>query len=149
MYHKISGKTWFHCTILINASVIADLSWLKTVIPSVIGVLFVGLGLWTDHEADMVIWTDASLHNTLAFVYSNRGFIYPIKPPPAGFKIDISFLKLLAIVSAIHHAGSLPQPPRWLLIWTNSLDSVAVLNSLHTVEPLHNAPLLAIANIIL
>ena len=31
----------------------------------------------------------------------------------------------------------------------DSLDSVAVLNSLHTAESLHNAPLLAIAEIIL
>ena len=69
--------------------------------------------------------------------------------PPAGIKIDIFFLELLAIVSAIHHAGSLAQLPRQLLIWTDSLDSVAVLNSLHAVESLHNAPLLAIAGIIL
>jgi hypothetical protein len=62
---------------------------------------------------------------------------------------DIFFLEPLAIVSVIHHAGSLPQPPRRLLIWTDNLDSVAVLNSLHTAEFLHNAPMLAIASLIL
>ena len=55
----------------------------------------------------------------------------------------------MAIVSAIHHAGSLDRPPHRLLIWTDSLDSVVVLNSLHATESLHNAPLLAIASIIL
>ena len=55
----------------------------------------------------------------------------------------------MAIVLAIHHAGSLDCPPCRLLIWTDSLDSVAVLNSLHASESLHNRPLLAIASIIL
>ena len=74
--------------------------------------------------------------------------MYLIKAPPAGVKINIFSLKLVAIMLAIHHAGSLPQPPHYLLIWTDSLDLVAVLNSLHTSKPLHNAPLLAIAGII-
>ena len=149
MYRKISGKTWSHCGIHINAAVITDLTWLKNIIPSAIGIHFTDTGLWSDNKADMVMWTDASLRNALAFVYSNKGFLYPIKAPPAGMKVDIFFLELLAIVSAIHHAGSLAKPPRRILIWTDSLDSVAVLNSLHTAESLHNAPLLAIADIIL
>jgi hypothetical protein len=149
MYRKISGKSWSHCTIPINADMIADLGWLKSVVHSAIGVHFVDSGLWSDHEANMVIWTDVSLCNALAFVYSNRGFLYPIKPSPAGTKINIFFLKLMVIVSAIHHAGSLDRPPQHLLIWTDSLDSVAVLNSLHAVKTLHNSPLLAIASIIL
>ena len=97
----------------------------------------------------MVMWMDVSLHNALVFVYSNKGFVYPIRPPPTGVKVDIFFLELLAITSAVHHAGFLPHPPCCILIWTDSLDSVAVLNSLHTAESLHNAPLLAIANVIL
>jgi hypothetical protein len=105
--------------------------------------------MWADHNADMVIWTDASLRNALAFVYSNKGWVYPIKPPPEGIKVDIFFLELLAIALAVHHTGSFPHPPRRILVWTDSLDSVAVLNSLHTAESLHNVPLLAIANIIL
>jgi hypothetical protein len=149
MYRKTSGKVWSHRGIPINAAVIADLTWLRDVIPSAIGIRFTDTGLWADSQADMVIWTDASLRNALAFVYSNKGFIYPINPPPTGRKVDIFFLELLAIASAIHHAGSLAQPPRRILIWTDSLDSVAVLNSLHTSESLHNGPLLAIADIIL
>jgi hypothetical protein len=149
MYRKISGKSWSHRGIPINAAVIVDLTWLKDVIPAAIGIRFTDMGMWPDHDADMVMWTDASLRNALAFVYSNKGFVYPIRPPPTGVKVDIFFLELLAITSAVHHAGSLPRPPRRILIWTDSLDSVAVLNSLHTAESLHNAPLLAIADVIL
>ena len=79
-------------------------------------------GLWSDLDANMVMWTDASLHNALAFVYSNKGFIYPINPPPTGIKVDIFFLKLLAIASAIHHAGFLVRPPQCIqIVWILSL----------------------------
>jgi hypothetical protein len=149
MYRKVSGKSWTHRKIPINAAVIVDLMWLKDVIPAAIGIHFTDVGMWPDHDADMVMWTDASLRNALAFVYSNKGFVYPIRPLPTGAKVDIFFLELLAITSAVHHAGSLPLPPHRILIWTDSLDSVAVLNSLHTAKLLHNTPLLAITDIIL
>jgi hypothetical protein len=110
MYHKVSGKSWTHRRIPINAAVIVDLMWLKDVIPAAIGIHFTDVGMWPDHDADMVMWTDASLRNALAFVYSNKGFVYPIRPPPTGVKVDIFFLELLAITSAVHHAGSLPRP---------------------------------------
>jgi hypothetical protein len=110
MYHKVSGKSWTHCGIPINVAVIVDLTWLKDVIPVAIGICFTDASMWPDHDADMVMWTDASLRNTLAFVYSNKGFVYPIRPLPTGVKVDIFFLELLAITSAVHHAGSLPVP---------------------------------------
>jgi hypothetical protein len=78
-YQKISGKSWSHHGIPINAAVTTDLTWLKNVIPSSIGIHFTDVGLWSDVDADMVVWKDASLHNALAFVYSNKGFVYPIK----------------------------------------------------------------------
>jgi hypothetical protein len=134
MYRKISGKSWSHRGIPINAAVIADLTWLKNIIPLVIGIHFTDVGLWPDHNADIIIWTDASLRNALFFVYANKGFLYPIKAPLVGTKIDIFFLELLAIASAVHHAGSFRQPPQRILIWTDSLDSVAILSSLHTTE---------------
>lgn len=70
MYRKISGKTWSHRGIPINAGVIVDLAWLRDVIPSAIGIRFTDTGMWADDDADMVICTDASLRNALAFVYS-------------------------------------------------------------------------------
>ena len=149
LYRKISGKDQSQRRVPINAEVITDLEWLKVVIPHAIGIRFDNVGLWMDHEVDMIMWTDASLHIALSFVFANKGFAYSLRAPPPGKKIDIFFLELVAIMSAIHYAGSLHQPPRRLLIWTDSLDAVGVLNSLHTTESLHNAPLLAIAQIIL
>ncbi|KAJ7148798.1 hypothetical protein C8R43DRAFT_888724 [Mycena crocata] len=97
----------------------------------------------------MVIWTDASLYSGLAFVYSNQGFAYQLSEHPPKEKIDIFFLEMVAIMSAIHHAASLQSPPRRLLIWSDSFDSVSVLKSLVAKESIHNGPLLAIAKILL
>ena len=77
------------------------------------------------------------------------GSMYAIKECPPSLKIDIFFLELVAIMSAIHHVASFPSPPRCLLIHTDSLDSVAVFNSLCVSEALHNGPLMAVAGVIL
>jgi hypothetical protein len=147
LYRKISGKSHPYSGIPINAAIRSDLSWLKSIIPCSIGIYFTDTGLWSDHNADLVIWTDASLTKALAFVYANQGFLYAIQPPSE--KIDIFFLELVAIMSAIYHVASLSQPPRRLLLWSDSLNAVDVLNSLHTSEAIHNGPLLGIAEVIL
>ncbi|KIM83057.1 hypothetical protein PILCRDRAFT_88310 [Piloderma croceum F 1598] len=67
----------------------------------------------------MVLWTDANV------------------------TINIFFLELVTILSAVHYAASLPHPPRKLVIFTDSLDSVGVFNSLS--HPLICAPMGAIA----
>ena len=59
-----------------------------------------------DHVADIVLWMDASLHLALSFVYAGNGFVYELHPCPPQIKIDIFFLELVAILSAIHHVAS-------------------------------------------
>jgi hypothetical protein len=109
----------------------------------------VDTGIWADKEADMVMWTDASLRHALSFAYAGNGFVYPLMEGPANIKVDICFLELVAILSAIHHAASFPAPPKCLLIYMDSLDAVGSLNSLRASESLHNGVLLVIAGIIL
>lgn len=150
LYRKMSGKTHSFAGIPINATITADLSWLKSIIPHSIGIWFVNSSLWCSPDADLVMWTNATLKTALSFVYTNHGFIYPIHHPTGSAeKINIFFLELVAILSAIHHAASFPRPPHRLLLWTDSLDAVHVLNSLRTSEIIHNAPLLGIAEVIL
>ena len=147
LYRKMSGKTHRTSGIPLNAVVRSDLSWLKLIVPRSIGILFTDVGLWADNEADLVLWTDASLKTALSFVFANQGFIYSIQPPTE--KIDIFFLELIAILSGIHHVATLNHPPKRVLLWSDSLNAVEVLNSLHATETIHNGPLLAIAEIIL
>jgi hypothetical protein len=149
LYRKTSGKSFPSSGIPLNAQVISDLSWLASIIPKSIGIRFIDDGIWSDSEADMVIWTDASLKLGMGFTYAGCGFVYQLAPCPPNVKIDIFFLELVAILSAIHHVASLPKPPRKLLINTDSLDSVSIFNTLRANESLHNAPLLAVAGIIL
>ena len=149
MYRKMSGKEHRLAGIPINATVCSDLTWLASEIPRSIGILIAGAGRWEDHAADIVLWTDASLRLALSFVYAGNGFVYQLQPCPPQVKIDIFFLELVAIMSAIHHIASFDQPPRRILLFTDSLDSVAAFNSLGVSETLHNGPLLGVASIVL
>jgi hypothetical protein len=125
LYRKTSGKSQPSSGIPINAQVISDLSWLASVIPKSIGIRFVDDGVWCDSKADMVVWTDASLKLGMGFTYASNGYVYQLASCPPDIKIDIFFLELVAILSAIHHIASFPKPSRKLLIFTDSLDSVA------------------------
>jgi hypothetical protein len=97
----------------------------------------------------MVVWTDASLKFALSLVYAGNGSIYQLNPSALEPKIDIFFLELLAIVSAIDHVAHLAQTPHKLLIYTDSLDSVGVFNSLRASEAIHNGPLKAAASLLM
>jgi hypothetical protein len=149
LYRKVGGKTHMQAGVALNAEVIRDLEWLVDIIPKAIGVRFVDATHWDDHEADFVLWTDASLRLGLAFVYAGRGFTYALSPNDSGEKIDIFFLELLAILSAIHHVALFHHPPRKVLLWTDSLDSVAAYNSLRAANSIHNSVLLALAGVLL
>jgi hypothetical protein len=149
LYRKTSGKLQSLAGIPLNATVTSDLTWLKDTIPKAIGVHIIDTGLWADSDADFVLWTDASLRIALSFTYAGNGFVYKLRPCPPSIKIDIFFLELIAIMSAIRHVASFRHPPRRLLVFTDSLDSVGCFNSLAASEPLHNAPLLGVAETVL
>ena len=149
LYRKTRGKTLPLGKIFLNATVISDLRWLADTIPKAIGVRFLDEGLWPDSEADVTVWTDANLRDGLAFSFSNNGFVYQQQFHDSCMPVDIFFLELVAILSAIHHLASLPCPPRRLLLFTDSLDSVAIFNSLSASESSHNGVLLAVARVVL
>lgn len=148
-YQKVAGKTLMNAGVALNSDVVRNLEWLLEVIPKAIGVHFVNATHWDDCEADFVMWTDASLRLGLAFAYAGRGFTYAISPNTTNEKINIFFLELMAILSAVHHVALFPHPPRKLLLWTDSLDSVAAYSSLRATESCHNYILLALAGILL
>jgi hypothetical protein len=150
LYRKTAGKLHNHAKIYLNATVIDNLSWLSRTIPTSIGIRFVDAGKWNEVDADLIMWTDASGKHGLSFVFAGNGFVYQRQSPKLGSSsVDIFFLEMLAILSGIHHVAHFAHPPRRLLIFTDSLDSVAVFNSLHTSESMHNSILLAVAEIIL
>src|ERR1700678_481601 len=104
-YRKVAGKNLMNAGIALNADVVRNLEWLIEVIPKSIGVHFVNATHWEDREANLVLWTDASLRLGLGFIYANRGFTYTISPSNSKDKINIFFLELVAILSAVHHVA--------------------------------------------
>ena len=150
LYRKMAGKAKTFSEITLNRDVILDLTWFKSIMPRAIGVTFAGDGRWQDCDADIVFYTDATLTSAIAFVYSNHGFTYQIQPPPVDVsKPDIFFFEELAVVSAMYHAASLPTPPHKVLIFCDNLDTVHAFNSLRVSHSVHNALLLAAAEIAL
>jgi hypothetical protein len=79
MYRKMSGKVHANKGLFLNAQIHKDLHWLIDIIPTAIGVRFIDMGLWNNSDADMVVWTDASLKIALSFIYAGNGFIYKLK----------------------------------------------------------------------
>jgi len=149
LYWKTSGKQRNYSQIFLNSTVISDLTQLASIIPNAISVRFVDTGRWNNLATNMVLWTDASGKLGLSFVYTRNSFIYPLKPKQGCLIVDIFFLKMVAILSAIHHVANFSRPPRQVLIYTDSLNSVAVFNTLSTSQPFHNSVLLRVAEIIL
>jgi len=147
---KTSGKTR-NPPIFINSTICSDLSWLADTILKAIGVRFVDSGVWDDSLTDLTIWTDANLSDAFAFTYNNEGFVYRIhSQTPHTEKVNIFFLELLTILSTIHYvASNFFHPPSRLLIFTDSLDSVGVFNSLSASQLMHNGVLPGVAQVIL
>ncbi|THV01756.1 hypothetical protein K435DRAFT_654733, partial [Dendrothele bispora CBS 962.96] len=146
MYQKMSGKTHQYAGIPINGEVYRDLTWFINMLQTAIGVCFVNAQTWDDSQADFV-GSDAS-NSGLAFVYAGNGLVYQLNPNPKPI-VDIFFRELLAILCLLHHVALFSSLPRRVLIHSDSLNSVEVLNSLHASESSHNSILLAIADIIL
>ncbi|KAF5366749.1 hypothetical protein D9758_006543 [Tetrapyrgos nigripes] len=149
LYEKMRGKSIPQASIPINAAVQESLEWYLSILPSAIGVKFFDEGIWGDEEADMVFWTNSSLTIALSFVFAGNGFVYDIKPPPPSVKVDIFFLELVAILSAINFAVSRPSPPKRVLIWSDSLNSVAAFDYLGTSEHIHTCVMLAVAGLVI
>ncbi|KAE9400094.1 hypothetical protein BT96DRAFT_819735, partial [Gymnopus androsaceus JB14] len=138
MYRKISGQTLRIRVIPINGEIHRDLTWFSDLLQNAIGVRFVDSQTWEDSMADFVGWTDAS-NTGLSFVYAGNGFCYQLHSTEGKTPVDIFFRELLAILSLLHHIASKPTPPHHILIHSDSLDSVEVLNSLSAREQSHNA----------
>ncbi|KAJ3557902.1 hypothetical protein NM688_g1221 [Phlebia brevispora] len=148
VYRKMAGKTRQCAPLFLNREVVAALTWFKELLPHAVGVSFATDGRWVDHEAELTVFCDASPAG-LGFVYNRSAFSYALRPPTDSTpQPDIFFLEELAVISALAHLTSLTSPPKRILVYSDSLDTVQAFYSLHVTDSLHNAPLLAAATII-
>lgn len=149
MYRKMSGKTRPNGYIFLNREVITDLTWFRDVLPQATGVRFIQNGRWEDLAADLIMQCDATLSLGISFVHGPNAFSYQIRPPTGTTIPDIFFLEEIGVLSALHHAATLDHPPRRLIIYCDNLDAVQCFSAMRASDSMHNAPLLAAANIIL
>ena len=150
LYRKMSGKKRPNGLIPPNAEVISDLTWFKDVLPHSLGVRFISKGRWVDSAANLIIHCDATSTTGIAFVCEQDTFCYQIQPlsSPSNSP-DIFFLEEIGVLSSLFYAASLASPPERLLIFCDNLDTVKCFGAMRASDFMHNAPLLAAANIFL
>jgi hypothetical protein len=131
-YCKVAGKNIPNAGIFVNAEVKRDFIWFADAFRSFSGVRILRSLAWRSGEADLQLYCDASLTG-LGFWSPSalHGFTHAL-PPPASELADhtIFWFEALCVASAIEYAASLPTVPRRLTIFTDSLDTVEIFNSL-------------------
>ncbi|KIJ43077.1 hypothetical protein M422DRAFT_170302 [Sphaerobolus stellatus SS14] len=146
-YLKIAGKTWPNAGIVLNCSVMRDLSWFADRVESTHGLHFFEDVEWGYEQADNIIFCDASTIGIGFYVPSKvLGFASNIPPNP--LVTNILFYEMLAVASAVAWAAELPKPPRHLFVYTDSLDTVEMFHSLRAGEG-YNELLLFIVELLL
>ena len=146
-YSKISGKVIAKAPIPLNKRVISDLSWVADRVALANGLYFFRELVWDASEADLIIYCDACMSGLGFYIpRTHHGFAASV---PTGYPIhNIVFFETLCVASAVSWASTLLRPPRRLLIYTDSLDSVELFHSLKA-EAGYNDLLLFVVQILM
>src|SRR5258707_4526490 len=104
--------------------------WFTHHISNLAGVNFLEAHHWSEMDAEISLWTDAS-NVGLAFWSPEveAAFVESIKDTDVCYG-DIFFNKALAVISAIEWVAHLPDKPWWVLIYTDSMNTVDIFHSL-------------------
>ncbi|KZW04026.1 DNA/RNA polymerase, partial [Exidia glandulosa HHB12029] len=150
LYAKMAGKTSIHAQIQVNSALVRELGWFVGHLKTADGVRMLESTEWEAEEADLTVYTDASGIG-LAF-YSpahTTGFQSPlVARPKKDGDSDIFFFEALAVCSALHWASTLNPPPRRLVVFTDSDNTVAMNNTLKC-KPAYNSILLHTCDILM
>jgi hypothetical protein len=129
-YAKISGKNLLHAPIFLNADVIQSFGWFADTFERSSGIRLLRATAWGPSDADLVLFCDASLTGLGFWAPSLlRGFCHRLA---GGTPADSNILWLegLAVASAVEFALSLRPCPSRLAVFTDSLDTVQMFDSL-------------------
>jgi len=99
---------------------------------------------WDSSHADFIIYCDAALTGGLAFWSPHhwRAFV-PDKPEAAPGAEHIFWFEALAVVSGLQWASQLTPPPTRLAIFTDSLNTVQLFDSMACLPAFHDLLLFA------
>lgn len=129
LYRKIAGKDQPLKPLWVNEDVIRDLRWMSDHFDRSNGIMFFRATAWEPDEADVHIFTDASMSGIGFWTPTfNIGFKFPI-PFPAPNNA-IFFYETLAVLYAIHWASTSNCDNTRLAIHTDNFNTVHIFNSL-------------------
>lgn len=133
-YSKISGKSFAHAPVYLNADVRHDFEWFVARLRSGSGLSLIRGNNWTPSEADVTIYCDACPAGMGFWSPSHwKAFYFRCLPE---FGKNSNFCEAAAIVSALQWALSLnlPSNPR-ILIYSDNLAAVEVFSSMRGCSP--------------
>ncbi|KAJ6493725.1 hypothetical protein C8R47DRAFT_1044184 [Mycena vitilis] len=142
IYAKMEGKSKRNALISVNEAVRSDLRWMADHIEHADGIFLIQSVDYLPEDANLIIYCDASTHGAgrggMGFYIPNLCVAYQSELPRALLdSLKIFFYEALCVCAAVHHAANiLPRGAR-LTIYTDSLNSVDVFNSLKAL-PVYN-----------
>ncbi|KIJ32474.1 hypothetical protein M422DRAFT_184433, partial [Sphaerobolus stellatus SS14] len=142
-YSKIAGKSLRNAGIYLNKAVMRNLRWFAEQVRTNHGLLFFVDKEWDFSQADSIILCDASTVDLEFYVPAKSlGFASGIPSNP--LISNILFYEALTVASAIAWAAALTSPPRRLLVYTDSLDTVEMFHSLRAKDGYNELLLFAV-----
>ena len=162
LYEKIAGKSHRMAPVMINKEVRVSLAWFVDRLATTEGVSILDAEEWAPQQADLVIYCDASTGSKgqgkpgLGFWVPSRevGFYADgTVPYPPNLAVNketgsIFYLEALSVLSAIFWVERLTNHPRKLLIYTDSMNTVDMFNSMRA-DPGYNTILMEAVEILL
>jgi hypothetical protein len=143
VHAKIADKTHRFAGIPINREVKSALGWLRDRLASSNGVSILEAELWGQNDANLIIYCDACTGDTsgrkagLGFWVPSQGLgFFADGPEPSAYPPNlrhpgsIFYLEALCILAAILWSASLNPPPKRLLIYTDSINSADMFNTM-------------------
>ncbi|KAG9218369.1 hypothetical protein CCMSSC00406_0007260 [Pleurotus cornucopiae] len=146
----IKDKQVPNAPIYLNADVIHDLSWVAKHFESSSGIHVMRALAWKPLGADLSIYCDAATSRSLAFWVPIRslGFVAPLPEAPFAPASAIFFFEALAVLSALQWAASLSLLPKRLAIYSDSMNTVQIFDSMQADKP-YNSILFAACDILI
>jgi hypothetical protein len=143
LYTKMAGKDHPHQPVFVSKGLCDELDWVAERLESSDGVHMLTSEEWCAGEADITFYTDACPSGLGIWEpRGNTGFQHAVKDS----RRPIFYLEALAVVSALHIALCLTDPPpKRVVIYSDNMNTVDIFNSLHA-KPEYNPLLLTAAD---
>lgn len=148
-YQKIGTLKHPHASVWLNARTTRDLLWIADQFERSDGIFILRSTVWRQHDADLILYCDASLHG-LGFwcPESNEGFISNLPEAPKDVEDNIFWFEALTVLSALEWAAARKDRPRRLIVYTDNLNTVQMFDRLRGA-PVYDELLLLACDILI